>query len=128
MLIVYRADTEGVMAFLLSEIIISLAQNPKYTTFDLGFVPLALIGKQASSKALFKLGKKALKPVFSAQGLEQFKNKFDIEKIIVRNTAGAPIYLKDIAEIGKGNFIHIKSRSKAKEQLLEEIKQNSLIH
>ena len=73
----YCADTEGVMAFLLSEIIISLAQSPKYTTFDLGFVPLALIGKQASSKALFKLGKKALKPVFSAQGLEQFKNKFD---------------------------------------------------
>lgn len=36
--------------------------------------------------------------------------------------------LKEIAEIGKGNFIHIKSRSKAKEQLLEEIKQNSLIH
>lgn len=35
--------------------------------------------------------------------------------------------LKDIAEIGKGNFIHIKSRSKAHEQLLEEIKQNSLI-
>lgn len=36
--------------------------------------------------------------------------------------------LKEIAEIGKGNFIHIKNRSKAKEQLLEEIKQNSLIH
>lgn len=29
----------------------------------------------------------------------QFKNVYDIEKIIVRNTAGAPIYLKDIAEI-----------------------------
>ena len=29
----------------------------------------------------------------------QFKNAFDIEQIIVRNTAGAPIYLKDIAEI-----------------------------
>ncbi|MDQ6843857.1 MAG: efflux RND transporter permease subunit, partial [Bacteroidota bacterium] len=29
----------------------------------------------------------------------QFKNAFDIEKIIVRNTAGAPIYLKDIATI-----------------------------
>ncbi len=29
----------------------------------------------------------------------QFKNVFDIEKIIVRNTAGAPIYLKDIANI-----------------------------
>ena len=35
--------------------------------------------------------------------------------------------LKEIAEIGKGNFIHIKNRSKAKEQLLEEIKKNSLI-
>lgn len=35
--------------------------------------------------------------------------------------------LKEIAEIGKGNFIHIKSRTKAKEQLLDEIKQNSLI-
>lgn len=35
--------------------------------------------------------------------------------------------LKEIAEIGKGNFIHIKSYSKAKEQLMEEIKQNSLI-
>jgi multidrug efflux pump len=29
----------------------------------------------------------------------QFKNAFDLEKIIVRNTAGAPIYLKDIATI-----------------------------
>ncbi len=35
--------------------------------------------------------------------------------------------LKEIADIGKGNFIHIKNRNKAKEQLLEEIKQNSLI-
>ena len=29
----------------------------------------------------------------------QFKNAFDIEKIIVRNTSGDPIYLKDIAAI-----------------------------
>src|SRR5665647_3926490 len=29
----------------------------------------------------------------------QFKNAFDIEKIIIRNTGGAPIYLKDIANI-----------------------------
>ena len=29
----------------------------------------------------------------------QFKTAFDIEKIIVRNTGGAPVYLKDIAEI-----------------------------
>lgn len=35
--------------------------------------------------------------------------------------------LKEIAEIGNGHFIHIKSRAKAKEQLLEEIKENSLI-
>ena len=29
----------------------------------------------------------------------QFKTAFDIEKIIIRNTSGAPIYLKDIATI-----------------------------
>ncbi|MEO8765924.1 MAG: efflux RND transporter permease subunit [Ginsengibacter sp.] len=29
----------------------------------------------------------------------QFKSAFDIEKIIIRNTGGAPIYLKDIANI-----------------------------
>ncbi|MEO6221350.1 MAG: efflux RND transporter permease subunit, partial [Ginsengibacter sp.] len=29
----------------------------------------------------------------------QFKNAFDLEKIIIRNTGGAPIYLKDIANI-----------------------------
>lgn len=29
----------------------------------------------------------------------QFKTKYDIEKVIVRNTSGAPIYLKDIATI-----------------------------
>lgn len=35
--------------------------------------------------------------------------------------------LKEIAEIGKGNFIHIKNKQSAKDQLLDEIKQNSLI-
>jgi multidrug efflux pump len=29
----------------------------------------------------------------------QFKTAFDIEKVIIRNTSGAPIYLKDIADI-----------------------------
>jgi len=29
----------------------------------------------------------------------QFKNVFDIQQVIVRNTSGAPIYLKDIAQI-----------------------------
>ena len=35
--------------------------------------------------------------------------------------------LKEIAEIGNCNFIHIKNRHKAQEQLLNEIKENSLI-
>lgn len=35
--------------------------------------------------------------------------------------------LREIAEIGKGNFIHIKHKEKANFQLLEEIKSNSLI-
>jgi Ca-activated chloride channel homolog len=35
--------------------------------------------------------------------------------------------LKQIAKIGNGNFIHIKNRNNANQQLLEEIKQNSLI-
>ena len=35
--------------------------------------------------------------------------------------------LEEIAKIGKGNFIHIISKQTANEQLLEEIKQNSLI-
>jgi multidrug efflux pump len=29
----------------------------------------------------------------------QFKTEFDIKKVVVRNTSGSPIYLKDIAEI-----------------------------
>ncbi len=29
----------------------------------------------------------------------QFKNAFDIQQLILKNTAGAPIYLKDVAEI-----------------------------
>ena len=36
--------------------------------------------------------------------------------------------LKEIAEIGKGSFIHIKNKNKGQEQLLNEIKENSLIH
>lgn len=35
--------------------------------------------------------------------------------------------LKEIAEIGKGHFIHIKNKGKANNQLLDEVKQNSLI-
>lgn len=48
--------------------------------------------------------------------------------IAVGNDKDAIKNLKEIAEIGKGNFIHIKNRNKAQEQLLDEIKENSLIH
>jgi len=34
--------------------------------------------------------------------------------------------LKEIAKIGNGNFIHIKNKLKGKDQLLEEVKRNSL--
>jgi len=60
----------------------------------------------------------------SKQGDKQVK----LSTMAFGNDKDAMKNLKEIAEIGKGNFIHIKSRSKAREQLLDEIKQNSLIH
>lgn len=57
------------------------------------------------------------------QGGKQVK----LSTIAFGNDRDAMTNLKEIAEIGKGNFIHIKHRNKAKEQLLDEIKQNSLI-
>ena len=60
----------------------------------------------------------------SKQGDKQVK----LSTMAFGNDKDAIKNLKEIAEIGKGNFIHIKSRAKAHEQLLEEIKQNSLIH
>lgn len=42
------------------------------------------------------------------------------------NDKDAMSNLKDIARIGKGNFIHIKNKNKAKDQLMDEIKINSL--
>lgn len=42
------------------------------------------------------------------------------------NDKDAMANLKDIARIGKGNFIHIKNKNKAKDQLMDEIKANSL--
>ncbi len=50
-----------------------------------------------------------------------------LSTIAFGNDKDAMANLKEIAEIGKGNFIHIKNRHKAQEQLLEEIKENSLI-
>ncbi len=73
----FLPDAEGAMALLLSETILQLKQEGKFTHFDLGFVPLAHVGKEQTTKLLLNLSKKALKPVFSMQGLEQFKNKFE---------------------------------------------------
>ena len=50
-----------------------------------------------------------------------------LSAIAFGNDKEAMTNLKEIAEIGKGNFIHIKNKHKAQEQLLEEIKENSLI-
>ena len=73
----FRPTVESAMALLLSETIANIASEGYYDTFDLGFVPLAQLGKQKTVKTVLNLSKKALKPVFSMQGLEQFKNKFD---------------------------------------------------
>ena len=59
--------------------------------------------------------------------INQGEKKIKLSTIAFGNDKDALKNLKEIAEIGHGNFMHIKSRSKAKEQLLEEIKQNSLI-
>lgn len=69
---------------------------------------------------------------FYSEDQQKFLTK-KAEKIILLSTIGfgndkdAITNLKEIAAIGKGNFIHIKSRSKAKDQLLNEIKEHSLI-
>ena len=60
--------------------------------------------------------------------LKQGDKQIMLSTMAFGNDKNAIKNLKEIAEIGKGNFIHIKNRNKAKEQLLEEIKQNSLIH
>ena len=58
---------------------------------------------------------------------KQGEKKIKLSTMAFGNDKDAMKNLKEIAEIGKGNFIHIKNRAKAKEQLLDEIKQNSLI-
>lgn len=50
-----------------------------------------------------------------------------LSTIAFGNDKEAMSNLKEIAKIGKGNFIHIRSKQKAREQLMNEIKENSLI-
>ena len=68
-------EYEGSMAFLLSETILNLWSNNEYNKFDLGFVPFAPENETRAQRIL----RVTLKPVFSAHGLKQFKNKFDPE-------------------------------------------------
>ena len=58
---------------------------------------------------------------------KQGTNQVKISTIAFGNDKPALNNLKEIADIGKGNFVHIKHKNKAKEQLLDEIKSNSLI-
>lgn len=60
--------------------------------------------------------------------IKQGDKSIKLSTMAFGNDKDAMKNLKEIAEIGKGNFIHIKSRAKAKEQLLNEIKENSSIH
>jgi hypothetical protein len=60
--------------------------------------------------------------------LKKGDKKILLSTLAFGNDKDAMKNLKEIAEIGKGNFIHIKSKNKAKDQLLDEIKEHSLIH
>lgn len=60
-------------------------------------------------------------------GLIKSDKNIKLSTMAFGNDKDAMKNLKEIAEIGKGNFIHIKHKNKAEEQLMEEIKKNSLI-
>jgi phosphatidylglycerol lysyltransferase len=69
-------EAKGAMALLLSEIVLHLHNQGNYTYFDLGFVPLSNKHKDTDNSAQTLL-RKAVRPVYSIEGLEQFKSKFD---------------------------------------------------
>ncbi len=69
---------------------------------------------------------------FDVEDQQSYKTRQGSKKVMLTTIAfgddkDAMKNLKEIAQVGKGNFIHIKSKAKAKQQLLEEVKQNSLI-
>ncbi len=70
-LIRFRPDTDGAMPVLIACIIKQLSKDPRYTTFDLGFVPLATVENIAAT-----IARRIAAGRFSAAGLEQFKRKF----------------------------------------------------
>jgi len=68
-------EAQGAMALLLSDIIKNVREQG-VEEFDLGFVPLSFKHKQTDSNVQ-QVFRRAIRPVFSIEGLEQFKNKFD---------------------------------------------------
>jgi lysylphosphatidylglycerol synthetase-like protein (DUF2156 family) len=68
----YLPDTNSAMPYLLYKAVESISENPDYIYFDLGFVPFAKAEGLLLSIARTLSGNR-----FSAQGLEQFKNKFN---------------------------------------------------
>jgi len=69
---------------------------------------------------------------FYSEDQQKFINNQGDKKILLStiafgNDKEAMSNLKEIAKTGRGNFIHIKSKNKAKEQLMDEIKEHSLI-
>jgi phosphatidylglycerol lysyltransferase len=67
----YIPEKDAAMPYLLMSLIDRLGSEAKYTTFDLGFVPLAQVNNRYA-----QLAKSITKTRFSASGLEQFKGKF----------------------------------------------------
>ena len=59
---------------------------------------------------------------------KQGDKKILLTTVAFGNDKEAISNLKEIARVGNGNFIHIRSKNKAKEQLLDEIREQSLIH
>lgn len=86
--------TDGAMSVLISHALQQLQSEGIYTYFDLGFVPLANIDS-APAKTITKL----LAKRFSAEGLSQFKNKFDPHW--QRNYLA---YDGDVVDLAKGAF------------------------
>lgn len=73
----YAAGYDDAVAFLLSCAIKQSHEVQGFKYFDLGFVPLANVAEGEIGKKAAKVLQKSIKPVFSASGLMQFKNKFE---------------------------------------------------
>lgn len=71
-LIRFNPEADNTMPYLLSRLILDLAENKPVSHFDLGFVPFA-----KTTSPFMTIAQKLSGSRFSAKGLEQFKNKFE---------------------------------------------------